>query len=336
MLGFFVLPYLQTMKKFVVGFFLVVSCMFIGFISGGTVAKYFFIKSGDGLAGAATAAMSAFLGLFIGIVLSIVLLRKLEERSKLILAIILTLISVVLFGVFHYQFKQRQQEKQQENVGLFGANGMDRAVSEPIAMATKPAPTTPKLLKLSDGTEMGIGIVSISPEEGKVLRFYSKPLHYELAENAEAIDSLTFKDARHFVDLATAPPWFVPQYLKLDYGILQLVAVTVQKNWIEVIVNKTNGKKAWLYKEDVGFKYWPEFLLEVNSVELLNPTDFPPRIKSIDHASPIQNLNYDGIFYPVAVKDDWLQVHPDKEVDHDIWIRWKRDGVLLVKYSMLS
>jgi hypothetical protein len=136
--------------------------------------------------------------------------------------------------------------------------------------------------------------------------------------------------------ISSAPPWFVPQDMKLDYEILQLVAVTVRKNWIEVIVNKTNGKKAWLYKEDVGFKYWPEFLLEVNSVELLNPTDYPPRIKPMDHASPIQNLNYDGIFYPIAVKDDWLQVQPDKEVNHDIWVRWKRDGILLVKYSMLS
>jgi hypothetical protein len=334
--GFVVLAYLQTMKKFVVGFFLVVSCMFIGFISGGTVAKFCFIKSGDGLAGAAAAAISAFFGVFIGIVLSIVLLRKLEERSKLILAIILTLISVVLFGVFHYQFKQRQQEKQQENVDLFGTNGTDRAVSEPIAMATKPAPKTPKLLKLSDGTEMGIGIVSILPEDGKALRFYSKPLHYDLAENAEAIDSLTFKVARHFVDIATAPPWFVPHYMKLDYGILQLVAVTIQKNWIEVIVNNTNGQTSWVYRQDVGYSTWSEFLLNVHSVELLNPTDFPPRIKPMDHASPDESVDANGIFYPISVKDDWLQVHPDKEVDHDVWIRWKRNGVLLVKYSMLS
>lgn len=323
------------MKKFVVGFFLVVSLLFIGFISGGTIAKYFFVSPGDGLAGAGTAAVLALLGAAIGLVLSIVLLRKLEEKTKTMLTAILFVISLILWGVFHYQYKQRQKEKQQENVGLFGDRKPSVTIA-PTALAEKfPEPTSSEL-KLSDGTEMGIGIVSILPEVGNTLRFYSKPQHYELPENLGSMDSLTFKDARHFVDIATAPPWFAPQYMKLDYGILQLVAVTVQTNWIEVIVNKTNGQTSWVYRPDVGFSYWPDFLLHVQSVELLNPTDFPPRIKPMDHASPDQSVDHNGIFYPVSVKDDWLQVYPDKEVDHDIWVQWRRDGVLLVKYSSLS
>ncbi|MCF8277253.1 MAG: hypothetical protein K9J17_11015 [Flavobacteriales bacterium] len=324
------------MKKFVVGFFLILSLLFIGFISGGTIAKFFFIKAGDGLAGAATAAMLGFFGVGIGLAISIVLMRKLNEKAKLITTIVLTLFSVILWGIFHYQFKQRQKEKQQENVGLFGENRRNGMANEPIAMATKPAPSAPLLLKLADGTEMGIGLVSISPEDGKVLRFYSKPKHFELPENLKSIDSLTFKAGQHYVDIATAPPWFVPQYMKLDYGILQLVAVTVQQNWIEVIVNRSNGQTSWIYRQDVGYSTWSEFLLTVHSVELLNPSDFPPRIKPMDHASPDESVDANGIFYPISVKDDWLQVHPDKEVDHDIWVRWKRDGILLVRYSLLS
>lgn len=323
------------MKKFVVGFFLIVSLLFIGFVAGGTIAKYFFVSPGDGLAGAGTAAMLGFLGTGIGLVLSIVLLRKLEDKTKTILSGILLLIAVVLWGIFHHQFKKRQEEREKENAELFGDRKPSTKVA-PSALAEKLPEESSAELKLSDGTEMGIGIVSISPEAGKTLRFYSKPQHYELPENLQAVDSLTFKDARHFVDVATAPPWFVPQYMKLDYGILQLVAVTVQKNWIEVIVNKTNGQTFWIYRQDVGYSTWSEFLLNVHSVELLNPTDFPPRIKPMDHASPDESVDANGIFYPVSVKDDWLQVHPDKEVDHDIWIRWKRNGILLVKYSMLS
>ncbi|MCB9185907.1 MAG: hypothetical protein H6601_04095 [Flavobacteriales bacterium] len=321
------------MKKFVVGFFLVLSMLFIGFISGGTIAKYFFVNEGDGLAGAGTAAVLALMGSAIGLVVSIVLLRKLEEKAKMILTAILLVTSLVLWGVFHHQYKQRQAEREKENAELFGGRNPSRLVAE--AMEPKPS-STAKDLRLADGTEMGIGIVSILPEVGRTLRFYGKPQHNELPENLRAIDSLTFNDALHFVDIATAPPWFVPQYMKLDYGILQLVAVTVQKNWMEVIVNKTNGQTFWVYKPDVGFSYWPEFLLNVHSVELLNPTDFPPRIKPMDNAVPDQSVDHNGIFYPVSVKDDWLQVHPDKEVDHDIWVRWRRDGILLVKYSLLS
>lgn len=323
------------MKKFIVGFVLIVCLLFIGFVAGGTIAKHFFVSSGDGLAAAGTAAMLGFLGAGIGLVLSIVLIRKLEEKVKTILVVVLVVVSGILFGVFHHQYKQRQLERERETAELFGDRKPSVSVV-PSALAEKLSNKSSAELKLSDGTEMGIGIVSISPEVGKTLRFYSKPQHFELPENLQAVDSLTFKDARHFVDIATAPPWFVPQYMKLDYGILQLVTVTIQKNWIEVIVNKTSGETHWVYRQDVGYSTWSEFLLNVHSVELLNPTDFPPRIKPMDHASPDESVDANGIFHPVSVKDDWLQMHPDKEVDHDIWVRWKRNGILLVKYSMLS
>jgi hypothetical protein len=107
------------MKKLLVGFFLIISCLFIGFISGGTFAKYFLVKSGDGLAGGATVAMLGFLGAGIGLILSIVILGKRNEKSKLIAAIVLMMISLILGGFFQYQYKQRQKEKQEGNVGLF-------------------------------------------------------------------------------------------------------------------------------------------------------------------------------------------------------------------------
>jgi hypothetical protein len=321
------------MKKFVVGFFLIVSLLFIGFVAGGTIAKYFFVSPGDGLAGAGTAAMLGFLGAGIGLILSIILLRKLEEKARSILAAVLFVAALLLWVIFYQQYKQRQEERERENAELFG----DRKPSTEVAPAiAETFPAESSELRLADGTEMGIGMVTVSPEIGKTLRFYSKQQHYELPENVQAIDSLTFKDSRHFVDIATAPPWFVPQYMKLDYGFLQMIAITVQKDWVEVIVNKTNGQTSWVYRPDVSYATWSDFLLNVQSVELLNPTDFPPRIKPMDHASPDESVNANGIFYPVSVKDDWLQVHPDKEVDHDIWVRWKRDGILLVKYSMLS
>ncbi len=113
-----VLNYLQTMKKFAVGFFLILSLLFIGFLAGGTIAKYFFVKPGDGLAGAGTAAMLGFLGAGIGLVLSIVLLQKLEEKTKTVLTAILFVISLILWGVFHHQYKKRKEEREKGNAEL--------------------------------------------------------------------------------------------------------------------------------------------------------------------------------------------------------------------------
>ncbi|MFM1874466.1 MAG: hypothetical protein RL266_203 [Bacteroidota bacterium] len=323
------------MKKYVVGFFLTISLLFIGFIVGGTIAKYFFVNDGNGLAAAGTAAILALFGAAIGLIVAVILIRKLEENIKMTLTLVLFVISLVLAGLFFYQFKERQRQRQLENATRFGIH--DKGL---LALSDKIQQTSVRkskdLLKLADGKEMGIGIVSIAPENGKVLRFYGRPKHFELPENLTALDSLTFKTGEHYVDIATASPYFVPEYMKLDYGILHLVAVTVQQDWIEVIVNRTNGQTNWLYKEDVVFSYWPQFLLNVHSVELLNPVDFPPRIKPMDHASSDESVNARDVFYPISVKDDWLQVHSDKEVDHEIWVRWKHDGVLLVRYSLMS
>lgn len=125
------------MKKFVVGFYTITSCLFTGFIFGGTIAKFFFTSGGDGLAGAATAAMLGFLGAGIGLVLSIVMLRNLTEKIKVITAIVLTIISAILMIVFHYQFKQRQLKNQQENVGLFVNNDSNGSVIFPTALVIK-------------------------------------------------------------------------------------------------------------------------------------------------------------------------------------------------------
>lgn len=90
------------MKKFIIGFFLIISLAFNGFISGGLTAKYFFIHEGDGLAGAATVVVLGTVGAAIALVLSIVLLRKLEETTTLILTILSTVVSLICWSVFFW------------------------------------------------------------------------------------------------------------------------------------------------------------------------------------------------------------------------------------------
>lgn len=325
------------MKKFITGLFLVVSTTFIGFAIGGTIAKYFFVHPGDGLAGAGTAAILALFGAFIGLIISIVLTWKLPENQRTVFSGVATVIAFILWLVMFFHFKERQKEKEKENQELFGTSDPSTKVTQEAASPAEPvlSPTATAVAG-DESPDMGVGMVSIQPENGKVLRFYSKPEHFELPEQLTAVDSITFKEAPRFVDIATAPPWFLPENMKLDYNILQLKAVTANRNWVEVIVNKMDGTTLWVYKEEVNFQTWPEFMINVYSVDLLNPMDFPPRIKPMDHASPASNVDPKGDFHPISIKDDWMEVHPDHEIDSPVWIRWRRDGRLMVSYSLLS
>ena len=325
------------MKKIITGLFLVVSTTFIGFAFGGIIAKYFFVDPGDGLAGAGTVGILALFGAFIGLIVSIVLTWKLPEKQRTVLSGVITVVAFVLWLVAFFHFKERQKEREKENLELFGTTEPSATVApKPSAPAEHAELPSSEALDGAETSKMGVGMVSVQPENGKVLRFYSKPEHFELPEQLTAVDSITFKDAQHFVDIVTAPPWFVPQNMKLDYNILLLNAVTTNRNWVEVIVNKMDGMTLWVYKEDVKLQTWPEFLLNVYSVYILNPEDFPPRIKPMDHASPASNVDPKGDFHPISIKDDWMEVHPDHEIDSPVWIRWRNDGRLIVSYSLLS
>lgn len=321
------------MKKFFVALFTILSLLFIGFACGGWIAGEFIVTKHDGLAGGAIVAFWGFGGSLVGLILGILAILKLNHRTRSIVALVSTILALCIWGIFHYNYKQKQAEKAAEDEALFGSKLPSAAV------VTEAESINPKMdddnLE-AERSEMGIGMISVLPGDGKVLNFYSKPEHFEMPNGPAALDSLTFRNGQHFVEIATAPPWFVPEYSKLDYGILQLKAMTVNRNWVEVVVNRSSGQTAWVFLQDVEFATWPEFLLQVHSVELLRPEDFPPRIKPTDHAEPISNVDRSGFFYPISIKDDWMEVHPDHEIDGHMWIRWRRDGKLLVKYSMLS
>ena len=185
---------------------------------------------------------------------------------------------------------------------------------------------------------LGIGIASPDITPGKPLYFYAMPDFDALADQLKPIDSVTFKKGQYFVDIATAPPWLVPEHLKLDYQIFTFRVVTYSQHWIELIVNNTNGQTAWVDRHAVGYKDWGTFLAEVVAVEILDVNKNPIRSKPQDNASILAQVP-GAQLRPIAVKGDWLMVSTVGLADRIVptgWIRWKKDNVLLILYSLLS
>ncbi len=185
----------------------------------------------------------------------------------------------------------------------------------------------------------GIGMVKPRIVAGTSLYLYSGQLIDDLLQQSIIKDSLTFVQGQYNVEIGNAPPWFVPELIKLDYDLLYLRAVTIARNWIEVLVNTKTGRTAWLDRQVVDYTGWPEFFLNVYSVELLTAIKNPLRIKPLNNASIITDPGRNNL-KPVAVMGEWMKVATMHEEPGAIpklgWIRWKEGNQLLITWSSLS
>lgn len=222
--------------------------------------------------------------------------------------------------------------------GTLAANATDTHVFLRSASLNAGEPSLAPLAStlVADPSPMGVGMASIQPVEGTSLYFYDMPSLRATPASSVPVDSLTFKLVEHYVDIATAPAWFEPEHRKLDYEILLLRTLTVNRNWIEVVVNKTTGQTAWLARDAVNFMYWPDFFLTVFTVDSIDPTNNPIRVAPEDDASAAPAFDREVYLFPVAVKDEWIQVKPDARVRGELWVRWRKNGQMLIRYYLLS
>ncbi|NBC15903.1 MAG: hypothetical protein GVY18_01160 [Bacteroidetes bacterium] len=184
---------------------------------------------------------------------------------------------------------------------------------------------------------LGVGIVMPSLDPAQPLYVYGVSDLDTLPEALSPQDSVVFRAGPHYVDIATAPPWFVPRTMKLDYGLLHLRAKTLARHWIEVVVNERTGATRWVDRSAVRFEPWPVFLLGVVTVEVDDPTANPIR-SGPDATAPVRARSA-AFLRPLAVQGDWLRVGPSPLADEQVptgWIRWREGGRLLITYSLLS
>ncbi|WP_373514424.1 hypothetical protein [Persicitalea sp.] len=138
-------------------------------------------------------------------------------------------------------------------------------------------------------------------------------------------------------DISYAPPWLVPNHLKLDYDVLYFRVKSVGNYFVEVVVNTDTQQRAYVDREAGKVVYWPEFLLSIHSVEYLEGMDQDVYIKPLTHAGKV-NKTY-VFLRPIHIQDDWMRVellNDDLKSTRQGWIRWRADGRLLISYSLLS
>lgn len=196
----------------------------------------------------------------------------------------------------------------------------------------------------AEDTALGVGVVNPPIDPERPLYFYLSADLNQYPPMATPSDSVTFRSGPHSIEIATAPPWFVPETLKLDYDLLYLRAVSISRYWIEVVVNdaperpRSFPRTVWVARDAVQFRTWTEFLLEVFCVETLEPSTNPVRSgpgEAFPQVGSSENLN----LHVVAIQGSWARVEDVDGTEASTlrgWIRWRDGDRLIVTYSLLS
>lgn len=209
--------------------------------------------------------------------------------------------------------------------------------------------TAPASLHAQSGTierPFGVGMVFPILDADRPLYFYARPdLSWSADPGAaQPRDSLVFTSGPHHLDIGYAPPWLSAAYVKLDYDLMTLRALSVGREWVEVLVNdadplpRTFPRSMWVRRDAVDFRPWSDFLLGVFAVEPVEPASNPVR-SGPGSDFPVVTASIEGAWGPLLVSGDWIHV-----VDLDGtkaetvrgWIRWRDGDRLLVDWAFLS
>ncbi|MEL6356489.1 MAG: hypothetical protein AAFQ37_06090, partial [Bacteroidota bacterium] len=187
----------------------------------------------------------------------------------------------------------------------------------------KPAPSR----KSHPQEVQGLGFVHLLISQ-ETLYFYPS------AKGGFPADSLVVTGKR----VIYAPSYLQPFYQKLDYDQLTLRFLAAGRDRILVELSHSPQRQAWMDREAVKILPWTDFLLQVFSVEAIDPEANPLRIKPLDHASTLLLNNTAGVYLrPKVVNPEWIEVVLQAEGENTdakkAWLRWRKGKQLLVKWD---
>ena len=282
---------------------------------------------GQGLAAGAIVLGNGIIFAFVALVASIVLVYYTETPviKKVNIGLAITLVLSIGYLVF-----RKMQKEEPESTSLH----QPRLSPTALAMANPQE----SYQSTTNQEEPGLGFFSPTLFNIPALYFYGNPDFMKPVMEHPAFDSLTFEQRQYGgYHISYAPPWFVPHHLKPDYDMLYFKVVGVSRDFAEVIVNKFTGRKAYVNQHAGKMIFWPDFLLQVHSVEMLPDHQQPVRVKPLDYAGEV---NLPHVFMKaVLVKDLWMKVQLQDDHFREVgegWIKWRDENGLLIRYSLLS
>ncbi len=196
----------------------------------------------------------------------------------------------------------------------------------------------------TENMDLGIGMAIPQMLGEQPLYFYGSPNPGAHPSAMAPADSLTFRTGANSIELGYGPPWLDGEAIRLDYDMVYFRAITVSDYWVEVIVNsmdplpRTFPRTMWVNRDAVELRLWPQFFLDIHSVE---PIDFAanPLRSGPGEETADMGTNEGDIYHVIAVQGSWMLVASADFRESGTprgWIRWNDGERLLVRFNLLS
>lgn len=315
--------------------------LLVCFIAGLVVAGILGVGKNQGLAGGAIVVGYGILFGGLGFIASFFIAFAVPIKTIIKINWVLLIILITTVGIIYYKFSIHDKLQKEENNS---SPTTPTPKSEPIAMAILYEnkflmPFENKSKNVNN--DMNMGFFAPNYYENPVLYFYGNINFEKSLMDHTAYDSITFKRNKYNqFEIATAPPWLVPKHEKLDYGMLYFSLVSISEDFVEVIINETNGKTSYLNKRAGNVIYWSDFLLSMHSIEFLREVSGKQekiRVRPFEASGEV-NIPHQ-FMRALQIKGEWIQVLLLDTNFNSVgkgWIQWKRNGKLLIKYNLLS
>lgn len=304
----------------------------IFFVAGALYASKTGVGKGQGLGGIADVFEYGFMFAFFAFVASIGMVfyakQKVIVKTNYILGI--GMVTVFLFFSLRRVFLEPKPAPEKKPPG--------KATAPAVPIPKKTSSDAFQARQEDKAVPMGLGFFKPNFYRNPLLYFYGNPnLEKPVSEHLPA-DSIVFKRLeRGSFDITYAPPWLVPEHLKLDYEILYFRVLSISGDFVKIIANTHSQRITYVSRVSGDIIYWPDFLLGINSVEFVKGREQIIRYKPSQQAGEV-NSEFQ-FMKPLQVKDDWMMV---RLVDDNYktvaigWIQWQKNGELLITYSLLS
>lgn len=298
------------------------------FFGGMTMAALTGAAKGQGLAGGAIVLFYGVIAAGVAFVFALILCYSITDKAVKIINWSLLGLIIIVAGLMKYNSDERQSERElkQENKNYnfyFNDSEIQTVVFNNLT---------------DDETQTGLGFFKPNFFEKPVMYFYGQPNPEKSIQEHSPTDSIVTAQAElGGFEITNAPPWLVPEHLKLDYDILYFKIISLGRDLIEVEVNSTNGQTGYMDRSAGEVILWPEFFLRVNSVEFIDPVNQKVRHNNVDHSSEVVT-KYE-LMRPLLIQNEWMQVELYDDSYNAVgkgWVRWRADGKLLISYSLLS
>ena len=305
------------------------------FMAGMVLAGTAGAAKGQGLAGGSIIFGYGVFAAFIAFIVSLFVVHKAKintivKINKIFGILLLIAVCLIIYRVITIN-KSKNPEKELPT---------KTTTQEPkdISMVSYKTSNKPILVEQNSKSSIGIGFFKPNYFEYPTLYFFDDiNLEKGLMEHLPT-DSVVFANDKYNNPTTTyAPPWLYPEHLKLDYGIITFKVVGIGRDFVKVEANKKTKQVTYLDKYKGTFVSWPDFILSANSVEFNENGRKKVFVRPMDYAGEV-NVEYSFI-KPILVEEDWMYV---KLVNENFveqgkgWIRWKKDNILLITYSLLS